>query len=390
MKITFIYDLAYPFSKGGAEKRIYDFANCLSRHHDVEIVSSKFWIGKNICILNKVRHIGITEKNNLYDKNGKRKVLSSFFFGLKTFIFVLKTDADVLDFEVFPYFPIIFVKIALFFKRKKPKIISNWCECLGKNGWKKYSRNFWFVGLSLEKLAKLNCDSYIAISEFTKKRMEKNLGIDGKKISVIHPCIIDHERIKKINDPKEKKYGIVYFGRLISHKHVEKIIELSSRLKEDGIKTKTLIVGNGSEESNLKKMVNDLNFTKDIFFLDFIDDYDKLIGKIKSAKIMVFPSEREGFGIAVLEANACGLPVLVIDYPENAAKTLIEDEKNGFICHDDDQLFCKVKMLLSSSNADLLKQMSRLSIEMSRKFDMTLSEKEIINYYQNEKRDNYC
>lgn len=52
---------------------------------------------------------------------------------------------------------------------------------------------------------------------------------------------------------------------------------------------------------------------------------------MKSSKILVLPSSREGFGMVVLEANACGLPVLTVDEPQNAAQHLIREGINGVI-----------------------------------------------------------
>jgi glycosyltransferase involved in cell wall biosynthesis len=46
----------------------------------------------------------------------------------------------------------------------------------------------------------------------------------------------------------------------------------------------------------------------------------------------VFPSTREGFGVAVLEANACGVPALVVQHPDNAALELVRDDVTGIIC----------------------------------------------------------
>jgi glycosyltransferase involved in cell wall biosynthesis len=52
---------------------------------------------------------------------------------------------------------------------------------------------------------------------------------------------------------------------------------------------------------------------------------------MKSAKVFVNPSTREGFGITALEALACGIPVVTVDHPANAIRDLI-NEKNGFTC----------------------------------------------------------
>ncbi len=54
-----------------------------------------------------------------------------------------------------------------------------------------------------------------------------------------------------------------------------------------------------------------------------MENYDDLIGYMKSSKVFVLPSTREGFGIVVIEANACGLPVVVVDHEMNAATDLV-------------------------------------------------------------------
>ena len=52
-----------------------------------------------------------------------------------------------------------------------------------------------------------------------------------------------------------------------------------------------------------------------------MENYDDLIGYMKSSKVFVLPSTREGFGMVVIEANACGIPVVTINHPMNAAVT---------------------------------------------------------------------
>ncbi|GAI68661.1 unnamed protein product, partial [marine sediment metagenome] len=62
---------------------------------------------------------------------------------------------------------------------------------------------------------------------------------------------------------------------------------------------------------------------------------------MKSSKVFVLPSTREGFGIVVIEANACGIPVMTINHKDNAASDLIEEGKNGFVCQLDEKEIAK-------------------------------------------------
>ncbi len=380
--VFFITDKVYPYFVGGQEKRIYTYAKILSENKEVKvsIVSMKWWQGKNIIEKEGIRYISVCQKYSLYKKNGKRKILPNMWFSFSVFRFLLKSEKkeiDLLDVEIFPYFPVIFTRLASFLKRGRLEIVGHWCECQGKIGWKRYSKFFWFLGLWLEKLAKKSCDRFITISEFTKKRMTNFLGIDEKRITVIPPSFIDFKKIEKIKS-KKKECDFIYFGRLIWHKHVEVMIELSLRFKAKGFKIKSLIIGDGPEKFKLKRRVEKLKLDKEVEFLDFLDNYSELIRKIKFAKVMVFPSEREGLGIAPIEANTCGLPVLVLDHPENATKILIKNRKNGFVCKDFDDLVSKAKFLLENEN---FKKMQSSCVNESKKYSKATMKENIFERY---------
>jgi glycosyltransferase involved in cell wall biosynthesis len=72
--------------------------------------------------------------------------------------------------------------------------------------------------------------------------------------------------------------------------------------------------GNNKLEQELKKLVKKCNLEKNIHILGYLDD-EEAFGILKSSKIFVFPSHEEGFGISILEAMTCGLPVVAYDLP---------------------------------------------------------------------------
>ena len=89
---------------------------------------------------------------------------------------------------------------------------------------------------------------------------------------------------------------------------------------------------------------------------------------MKSAKVFAFSSTREGFGIVAIEANACGLPVVTINHPQNAAKYLIVNELNGFVTENKTEPF-KEKIQLLLKNPALQQVMSHNAIKESKKYD---------------------
>jgi L-malate glycosyltransferase len=380
MKIDFYYDCAYPFAKGGAEKRVYTYSKCLSGDIDTRIVSMKWWPGENNVVLDGIKYVAITPLLRIYTKKGKRKIISSLLFGIKTFCNVLKSNADLLDFEVFPYFPILFAKLASLFKKKKPLIIAYWSELLGKTAWKRYTSSLWFLGLGLEQLVIWSADIHIANSYFTKKRLLQFAGLENKLLNIIPPTGIDYNLLSEPIKVLEKKYDLIYYGRLIAHKNVDKIIRALDRLRSENKVVRLLIIGNGPSKKSLVDQVNHLKLQENVLFCDFIDDYSDLLCRLKQAKVLVAPSEREGFGISIIEANACGLPAIVMDYPDNASKELIIDGQNGFVCQDDDELLEKINYLCCNGNYIKL---SKISSEMAREYDMKLIENQIREAYLN-------
>jgi glycosyltransferase involved in cell wall biosynthesis len=73
----------------------------------------------------------------------------------------------------------------------------------------------------------------------------------------------------------------------------------------------------------------------DLDFLGFLPSHDEVLGLMKSSKVFALPSTREGFGLVVLEAAACGLPTVTLNHPDNAAQELVEDSVNGLLTRYD-------------------------------------------------------
>ena len=83
---------------------------------------------------------------------------------------------------------------------------------------------------------------------------------------------------------------------------------------------------------------------------------------MKSSKVFILPSTREGFGIVVIEANACGIPVITIDHKDNAARDLIKKKKNGFVCQLNEEEIAKkiLRILINNSGSKCRKGTRRL------------------------------
>ena len=157
-------------------------------------------------------------------------------------------------------------------------------------------------------------------------------------------------------------------GRLIKEKNVDILIKSIKSVSKEIPEVKAVIIGEGPEGERLKSLAGDLDLEDNIKFLGFLPNYDDVISYIKSSKVFVLPSTREGFGIVLLEAMACGLPVITVDHPMNAAKGLIIDGENGFK-GDLSEEFISRKTIKLLKNEHLRNNMFSYSVDYAKKYD---------------------
>jgi len=329
-KLALVYDAVYPFIKGGGEKRFYDIGLRLSKSKDYEVhfYGMKLWEGEDVKEIKGMTYHKLSKAIPLYN-NEKRTISQSIMFGLSAFR-LLKEDFDVIDCCGFPYFSLFPAKLACLIKGKP--LYSTWHEVWGKEYWKEYLGWKGIFGYWIEKLASKMPNKIIAVSDDTKYKLINQLKVNPNKIVVI-PNGIDIKAIEKIKPSKETS-DIIFAGRLLTHKKVDTLIESISYLKKTDSNYKNIkciIVGDGPELNNLKILVKSLNLQNNVIFKGFIQKHEDVLSLIKSSKVFVLPSIREGFGIVVLEANACGIPVITVNSKTNASQYLIKNNINGYV-----------------------------------------------------------
>jgi glycosyltransferase involved in cell wall biosynthesis len=361
MKIAFIYDAVYPWVKGGAEKRVYEIAKRMAQHgHEVHWYSIAWWLpenGKTNMIMDGIHLHGVSKPIELYSED-RRSIKEAVTFALKLFNPLMKENFDVVDCQGFPFFPCFTAKIHSL--RGKSKLIITLHEVWG-DYWYTYLGKPGIFGKAVERLMVNLTDNLISVSSKTKNDLKR---IKPSEKSVIIPNGIDFNRITDLK-PSNEKSTIIFAGRLIKEKNVDILIRSVDILRAKVPDIKCLIFGEGPELLKLEKLVDELQLGENIIFKGFVENYDDLIGYMKSSKVFLLPSTREGFGMVVIEANACGIPVVVVEHEMNAAVDLVVEGVNGFKCvlSPDDMASKTIKALESNGNLRIK------CIEMSRAYD---------------------
>jgi len=324
MKIALIYDVIYPFVKGGVEKRVWELATRLThRGHEVHIFGMKFWDGEDILISESVFLHGVCPAQKLYI-SGRRTIWQALYFSIWLIPPLIKERFDLIDCQQFPY--LAGFSSGFFSKLKKIPLVITWHEVWG-DYWYEYLGWKGFVGKFTERLVARLTSENIAVSKTTAKNLSR-LGI-RHEITII-PNGIDLRRIRSI-PPSSESSDIIFSGRLIKEKHADLLIHAIELLLQKNPNIRVLLIGEGPEYANIQNLIDGKKINDTIHLSEFYNDHDDFIAQLKSSKVFVLPSTREGFGITALEALACGLPVVTVDHPSNAIRDFIT-EKNGFLC----------------------------------------------------------
>jgi glycosyltransferase involved in cell wall biosynthesis len=339
MKIAFVYDVIYPYVKGGVEKRIRELAVRLSaRGHDVHIIGMKYWEGPDSIEKDGVTLHGICPPLPLY-ADGRRTIREALYFSTRLVPFLMREEFDIIDCQQFPYFPCFPVKIASVMK-KKPFIIT-WHEVWG-DYWYEYLGWKGALGKTTERLVAGLTPNTISVSGTTAKKLQ-HLGVQ-KEVRII-PNGMDPAYLRSV-PPGTVSSDIIFAGRLIKEKHVEVLVRAFANLLRESPDCILLILGDGPERETIRSLIRVLAIEDRVVLRPFLDSHNDVISLMKASHICVIPSTREGFGIAALEALACGLPVVTVDHPDNAIRELITEETGFLASLSADDLAEKIRIAL--------------------------------------------
>ncbi len=115
------------------------------------------------------------------------------------------------------------------------------------------------------------------------------------------------------------------------------------------------------------KLAKKLAICENVEFAGF-QEYEALIGKVKASKRLVLPSSREGFGMVVIEAFACGVPVVTVREKYNAAQGFVNDGVDGFVVElGDREIAAGVEKLLCGNLK--YKKISEAAFRKAKKYD---------------------
>jgi glycosyltransferase involved in cell wall biosynthesis len=229
-------------------------------------------------------------------------------------------------------------------------------------------------------------DRIISISHSTMKDFISITGADPDKIAVIYLGKHDWSYCKfndKMIDSIKLKHGIkdpylLYIGTIEPRKNLAALVKAYHRLLNAGHNYKLVIAGKrGWGYKKLYRLIKQLGLKNDVIFTGFIPEKDKPY-IIKGAKLFIYPSHYEGFGIPVLESLSLGVPTIaanVAALPEIAKDAAILVNPNNW-----QEIYHAVKHL--SSRNQLRDEYGNKGLKQAEKFNWRNTALETVAVYR--------
>ena len=323
--VALVIDAIYPYSLGGRELRCHELVKRLADRADLHVYTMHWWNGpRTVCGENVTFH-AVSRLLPMYRKN-RRSIWQALCFAVGC-TRLMRCRFDVLEADHIPYFQILILRVIATLKRKR--FVVTWHEVWGYSYWRSYlgwlGPGAWFI----EWLAMRLPDHIVAASPQTADRLRAMLGT-RPSVSVA-PNGIDLEAIDSAC-PSPAASDLVVVGRLMAHKRVGLLFEAIALLHDQGLPVTCRVIGDGPDRSHLHRQAEELGISTAVEFRHDLREQKELYSLVKSARVFVSPSDREGFGIAVLEALACGVPVVTTSAPNNLAQYLVSRSSRGTIC----------------------------------------------------------
>jgi glycosyltransferase involved in cell wall biosynthesis len=320
MNIAFVSNVVYPFVMGGAEKRIHEIGTRLAdQNHEITVYARHFWDGPPETKHADMTLRAVSPERELYTSD-RRSITEALEFS-KDIIRPLQKNIhehDIIVASVFPYFPVLASKLTTI--PNSIPLVTTWHE-VWQDYWTEYLGYLAPFGRIVEHLTARVPQHPVAVSEVTADQLSK-IGPSRDQISVV-PNGIDIGRVQSVT-PAENGFDILFAGRLISDKHVDRLLHAFDRIASDHDVTLG-IIGDGPERDNFEQEADVCRASDRVSFLGFFHDYENVLAHMKSASIFAIPSTREGFGITYLEAMAADCVVIGVDHPNSAAGEVIND-----------------------------------------------------------------
>jgi glycosyltransferase involved in cell wall biosynthesis len=168
---------------------------------------------------------------------------------------------------------------------------------------------------------------FIAISESTVEDLVKR-GIQRDRVFLVH-CGLDHGTFCPDSSVEiSEEPTVIFLGRLRKYKGVQILLRAMVKVRERVPRARLVVVGDGPYKGPLERLAARLGIAELVTFAGFVPSGER-VRMLRKSHVAVSPSPKEGWGLTVVEANACGTPVVASRSP--GLRDSVRHGETGFL-----------------------------------------------------------
>jgi len=257
---------------------------------------------------------------------GRRRIAPPLVFGLGVLWHLLRHGGryDAVHTCSFPYFSLL--AAALVRPLRRYVLVVDWFEVWSREYWQRYLGGLGGrIGWAVQRLCMRPRQRAFCFSRLHERRLhEQGFRHPLDVLAGIYSGPTERPR------PAPAEPVVVFAGRHIPEKRAPALVPAIARARDRVPGLRAEIYGDGPDRPAVLDAIAAAGLDGTVSAPGFVDG-DQLERALARALCMVLPSEREGYGLIVVEACAHGVPAVVADAPDNAAVELVEDGVNGVV-----------------------------------------------------------
>jgi len=191
------------------------------------------------------------------------------------------------------------------------------------------------VYLAADRWSARYADLMIGTSDFLRDQIVRYLRVPRDRALTVYPGVdmnrFHPERFGRIREKKDGAFRVAVVGRLELERRHEVVLEVAARVVQRLPDMEMHILGDGTRRQYLEALTERLGLAEKVILWGHVDDVPSYLSRMD---LMVSAAEREGFGIALAEAMAMGIPVVAVDI--GGVSELVRDGVNGVLVPEGD------------------------------------------------------
>ena len=329
-RIAVVYDCLFPYTVGGGERWYRRLAEgLLAAQAEITYLTRCQW--DEPPDIPGVRVIAVSGRSELYDDQGRRRLLPTLRFGAGLWWWLLRhrREFDTIEVASFPFWSVLAVRAAG--AGTNVRVVVDWFEIWSASYWRSYAGTLiGAIGYGIQRCCLMLSPTVIVLSESNARRLR---GLGRSRAPVVLAGLFPPSPERgdtEVDTTVALSPYVLFVGRHIRDKGVDLLPATFVLALALWPGLRFVIAGDGPLRSWVAKDCRDRGIEQVVDLPGFVSD-EKLAQLIAGAACVVVPSRREGYGFMPVDSMAKGTPVVTTGFEENLAVDNIDPGRNGFV-----------------------------------------------------------